>query len=106
MAAAGSEDGDYTLGSLNVSVRDGLAMLRGTSTIAGSTLTQDAALRCAVSEARISPRDAITALTLTPARALGLEHRHGLLAAGYAADAVLFDHAWHVTGVWADGARL
>ena len=103
MAAAGSVDGDYTLGDLNVAVRDGLAMLRGTSTIAGSTLTQDAALRCAVNEAGVSAKDAVAALTLTPARALGLEHRHGLLAPGFAADAVLLDHAWHVTGVWADG---
>ena len=106
MAAAGSVDGDYTLGTLNVAVRDGLAMLRGTTTIAGSTLTQDAALRCAVTEARVSAQDAVTALTLTPARALGLEHRHGLLAPGYAADAVLLDHSWHVTQVWAAGARL
>jgi len=106
MAAAGSVDGDYRLGDLNVAVRDGLAMLRGTTTIAGSTLTQDAALRCAVNEARVSAQDAVTALTLSPARALGLDHRHGLLAPGYVADAVLLDHAWHVTGVWADGVQL
>ena len=106
MAAAGSVDGDYTLGDLNVAVRDGLAMLRGTATIAGSTLTQDAALRCAVNEAGVSAKDAVAALTLTPARALGLEHRHGMLAPGFAADAVLLDHSWHVTGVWADGQLL
>lgn len=106
MAAAGSADGDYTLGDLNVAVRDGLAMLRGTSTIAGSTLTQDRALRIAVRDAHLPAREAVTALTLTPARALGLEHRHGLLAPGYAADAVVLDHGWHVTGVWADGAPI
>jgi N-acetylglucosamine-6-phosphate deacetylase len=106
MAAAGSEDGDYTLGSLNVAVRDGLAMLRGTSTIAGSTLTQDRALRIAMRDTGIAPAAAVEALTLTPARALGLDSRHGLLAAGFVADAVLLDHEWHVAEVWADGARL
>ncbi|WP_309620619.1 amidohydrolase family protein, partial [Salinibacterium sp.] len=106
MAAAGFGDGDYTLGSLTVDVRGGLAMLRGTDTIAGSTLTQDAALRTAITVAGISPADAVAALTLTPAQALGLDHRHGLLAAGFAADAVLLDSAWNVTGVWADGHRL
>jgi N-acetylglucosamine-6-phosphate deacetylase len=106
MAAAGSEDGDYTLGTLNVAVRDGLAMLRGTTTIAGSTLTQDRALRIAMRDAGIAPAAAVEALTLTPARALGLDHRHGLLAPGFAADAVLLDHEWHVAGVWADGVRL
>jgi N-acetylglucosamine-6-phosphate deacetylase len=106
MAAAGSVDGDYTLGSLNVAVRDGLAMLRGTNTIAGSTLTQDSAFRQAMRDARITPTEAIAALTRTPARALGLEHRHGMLAAGYAADAVVLDHEWRVTAVWADGRLL
>lgn len=106
MAAAGSDDGEYMLGSRQVTVRDGLATLTGTSTIAGSTLTQDAALRLAVTEARIPLVDAVAALTLTPARALGLEHRHGLLAPGFAADAVLLDHDWRVTGVWAAGGRI
>jgi N-acetylglucosamine-6-phosphate deacetylase len=106
MAAAGASDGDYRLGSLNVSVREGLALLSGTATIAGSTLTQDAALRCAIHEAGIEPRDAVAALTHVPASAIGLGHRHGLLATGYAADAVVLDHEWRVTGVWADGLKL
>jgi len=106
MAAAGSVDGDYRLGSLNVTVRDGLAVLSGTQTIAGSTLTQDAALRCAMARAHVDPADAVAALTLTPARVLGLEQRHGLLAPGFAADAVLLDHDWNVTQVWAAGRPL
>jgi len=106
MAAAGSHDGDYTLGSLTVTVHEGIARLRGTPTIAGSTLTQDVALRIAVTRSRVEPNRAVEALTLTPARALGLGHRHGLLAPGFAADAVLLDHDWRVTGVWADGRPL
>jgi N-acetylglucosamine-6-phosphate deacetylase len=106
MAAAGSHDGDYTLGSLTVTVHEGIARLRGTPTIAGSTLTQDVALRIAVTRSRVEPKRAVEALTLTPARALGLGHRHGLLAPGFAADAVLLDHDWRVTGVWADGRPL
>ena len=106
MAAAGSSDGDYQLGSLNVTVEGGRAVLRGTHTIAGSTLTQDAALRVALERVGVSPLEAVTALTLTPARVLGLEHRHGLVAPGFAADVVLLDHAWQVTDVWAAGARV
>lgn len=102
MAAAGSVDGDYRLGSLNVTVRDGLALLSGTDTIAGSTLTQDAALRCAV-RTGIDPAAAVEALTRTPARVLGLEGRHGMLAPGFAADAVVLDHDLHVTAVYAEG---
>lgn len=106
MAAAGSDDGDYRLGSLNVSVRDGLALLRGTNTLAGSTLTQDRALRCAVTQAAVSPVDAVAALTATPARALGLGDRFGRLAPGFAADAVILDDEWTVEQVWANGAAV
>ena len=106
MAAAGSTDGDYALGSLTVTVRDGLATLAGTNTIAGSTLTQDVALRIAVTQSGVSPADAVAALTTTPARVLGMSHRHGLLAPGYVADAVILDRDWRVDGVWANGERL
>jgi N-acetylglucosamine-6-phosphate deacetylase len=106
MAAAGSIDGDYQLGSRAVTVADGRATLRGTDTIAGSTLTIDRALRFAIVELGLVPAEAVAALTVTPARALQIEHRHGLLAPGYAADAVLLDHEWSVTSVWAAGKRL
>jgi len=106
MAAAGSHDGDYSLGSLTVTVHEGIARLRGTPTIAGSTLTQDQALRVAITRSGIAPSVAVEALTLTPARALNLQHRHGLLAAGFAADAVLLDHEWRVSEVWADGRKI
>jgi N-acetylglucosamine-6-phosphate deacetylase len=103
MAAAASADGDYRLGSLNVSVRDGLAVLSGTSTIAGSTLTQDAALRNAVGLCGLSKVEAVAALTAVPARALGLGSRFGLLESGYAADVVVLDEDLRVTTVWAAG---
>lgn len=106
MAAAGSSDGDYRLGSLNVTVRDGLAVLSGTTSLAGSTLTQDVALRCAIERVGLPPMDAVGALTATPARALGLGHRLGRLASGFAADAVVLDAGWQVQQVWADGIRL
>jgi len=106
MAAAAAEDGDYRLGSLNVSVRNGLAVLSGTSTIAGSTLTQDVALRLALSDVELDPAVAVAALTAVPARALGLGDRLGLLEPGYAADAVALAADGTVTHVWAEGRRL
>ena len=48
MAAAGAADGRYELGSLEVDVVDGIARLADGGAIAGSTLTQDAALRFSV----------------------------------------------------------
>jgi N-acetylglucosamine-6-phosphate deacetylase len=106
MAAAGSSDGDYRLGSLNVSVREGRAMLSGTMTIAGSTLTQDVALRCAITTMGLDPVVAVTAVTATPANALRLGDRLGRLAPGFAADVVVLDDEWQVEQVWAAGQRL
>jgi N-acetylglucosamine-6-phosphate deacetylase len=110
MAAAGAADGAYRLGSLNVAVVDGVARLVGPDSapgaIAGSTLTQDQALRNAVRRTGLSLRAAVTALTWVPARALGLDGRLGRLASGYAADAVLLDEACAVRAVWGAGRRL
>ncbi len=106
MAAAAASDGDYRLGSLNVTVKDGLAVLSGTHTIAGSTLTQDTALRIAIERAGIAPARAVEALTRIPARVLGLEAELGQLKPGYLADAVMLDHEWRVTSVWAAGRKL
>ncbi len=106
MAAAGSADGDYRLGTLNVTVRDGLAVLSGTETIAGSTLTLDAALRRAVDVVGLPWPDAVAAVTSVPARAIGYGGSLGLLEPGYAADAVALDAAGGVTAVWGAGARI
>jgi N-acetylglucosamine-6-phosphate deacetylase len=106
MAAAGSVDGHYRLGTLNVSVADGRALLSGTETIAGSTLTQDAALRWAVGASAIDPVLAVRALTATPAGVIGRDGDLGYLRAGYAADAVLLDADWTVQQVFAAGRRL
>jgi N-acetylglucosamine-6-phosphate deacetylase len=106
MSAAGSADGDYLLGELAVTVSDGVAVLAGTDTIAGSTLTQDAALRLALTGAQQSPVCAVEALTTVPAKAIGEEERIGLLAPGYVADAVAWTDDWHVSRVWAAGREL
>lgn len=106
MAAAGATDGDYRLGGLNVTVKDGLAVLSGTATIAGSTLTQDTALRNAVTLAGLDPVTAVAGLTRTPARVLGEDHRLGMLRRGYLADAVILDHEWRVRTVVAEGRVL
>ena len=97
MAAAGAPDGDYVLGALPVHVAQGIALL-GDGTIAGSTLTQDAALRTAV-DAGVPVAEAVAALTATPARVLGRRDL-GSLGVGAVADAVLLDEDLTVHRVW------
>lgn len=106
MAAAGSSDGRYRLGTLAVTVTDGVARADRGGSIAGSTLTLDAALRRAVTEVGVTLEDAVTALTETPARAIGRAHDLGRLAPGYAADAVLLGDGFEVDAVFAAGRRL
>ncbi|WP_043993946.1 N-acetylglucosamine-6-phosphate deacetylase [Leifsonia xyli] len=106
MAAAGSADGDYLLGSLAVEVRGGVARLAEGGSIAGSTLTLDDALRRAVTEVGIGVEHAVLALTETPATAIGRGDEFGRLAAGFAADAVLLDDDFRVVQVWAAGSPV
>ena len=106
MAATGSADGRYRLGSLDVDVRTGVARLSGTDTIAGSTLTLDRALRIAVGDVGLAMPDAVAALTVVPARALGLQDRFGLLRAGSAADVVALAPDLAVSRVWAAGVEV
>jgi N-acetylglucosamine-6-phosphate deacetylase len=84
MAAAGGPDGEYDLGHLPVEVRDGVARVAGTDTIAGSTLTLDRAVRNAVA-AGIPVAAAIRSATAVPADYLGLADV-GRLAVGKRAD--------------------
>ncbi|WP_186377079.1 N-acetylglucosamine-6-phosphate deacetylase [Curtobacterium pusillum] len=106
MGAAGAADGSYTLGSLAVTVTDGVAHVAGTDTIAGSTLTQDVALRNAVTLAGQSLPHAVAALTSVPAAALGLGDRLGRLAPGFAADLVAMSPSFEVQRVWGAGREL
>ncbi|MHA7285525.1 N-acetylglucosamine-6-phosphate deacetylase [Arthrobacter sp. MDT3-44] len=105
MAAAAAPDGHYVLGGLTVDVRDRVARLQGNGSLAGSTLTLDAALRNALA-AGVPAVAVIEALTLTPARVLGLSGILGRVRPGFAADLVLFDAAWNTASVLADGRWL
>lgn len=44
MAAAGQPDGEYRIGNLDVTVKDGVARLKKNGSLAGSTLTMDLAI--------------------------------------------------------------
>jgi N-acetylglucosamine-6-phosphate deacetylase len=103
MSAAGAGDGRYPLGPLTVEVTAGVAVVSGTDTIAGSTLTMDSALRNAVRNVGLSIEQAAVAASLTPARALGLADRIGTLETGKYADLVVLDEDLRVSAVMRRG---
>jgi len=105
MAAAGSVDGDYVLGGLPVEVRDGVARLAGQTTIAGSTLTLDRAVRVAVA-AGVAVEQALRSATEHPAAYLSIPDV-GRLAVGCYADLNVLSTALDVErtmrrGEWCD----
>lgn len=102
MAAAASSDGDYVLGELPVEVREGVARIAGTDTIAGSTLTLDRAVRNAVA-AGVPLARAVRSATALPADYLSLLDV-GRLAAGHRADLVVLDDALVASRVMHAGA--
>ncbi|MFJ5519636.1 N-acetylglucosamine-6-phosphate deacetylase [Streptomyces griseoluteus] len=103
MDAAGSGDGRYLLGPLEVEVRDGVARLVEGGSIAGSTLTLDRAFRRAVTVDGLPVTDVVRALSANPARLLGMADRVGSLEPGRDADLVLLDGDFALKGVMRRG---
>ena len=106
--ATGMPDGEYELGGQAVQVDDGVARLvtsdGSQGSIAGSTLTMDAAFR---RTARVTGSivGSVAAAATTPARAIGLTDR-GALAVGLRADVVALDTDLNVTTVIRAGAEV
>jgi N-acetylglucosamine-6-phosphate deacetylase len=98
IAAAGMSDGAYELGGQAVTVAGGVARLARGGSIAGSTLTMDAALRRVV-HSGVSIVAAVAMASTTPARVLGLGGRTGAIRPGLRADLVLLDDQLHVIEV-------
>ena len=104
MAAAAAPDGNYQLGGVEVSVRDGVARTLATGSIAGSTLTMPQAVRRLVAAGE-APERALDAATRKPADAVGLG-TVGRLAPGSSADVVLLDDQLQVQRVLRQGVFL
>jgi len=100
---AGMGDGRVRVGTLEVEVVDGRATLVGTTTLAGSVIALDDAVRNLVAAGFTLPM-AIAAASTNPVALLG-ETDRGRLAVGSRADIVALDDALRVTDVWLAGRR-
>lgn len=87
--AAGLGDGEYDLGGLPITVKDGVARLTGGDSLAGSTLTMINGFRYMVNQAGVSVEKASRMASANPARLLGLYEQTGSIANGKLADLVL-----------------
>jgi N-acetylglucosamine-6-phosphate deacetylase len=92
LAGLGMPPGRFELAGDEI-VSQGTAGRRLDGTLSGSLLPLDAAVGNLV-RAGIAPEDAIRAATINPARVIGLDGTMGSVAAGRAADLVVFDADW------------
>ena len=104
--AAGLPDGNYHLGVNDVVVVDGDAKLASNGTRAGSTLTQDVALKNMRRWLPYSLEEILPTLSENPAKEMGLWDRKGSLETGKDADVVLLDDNDNVIHVFARGKQV
>ena len=91
MMACGLEDGQYTLGGQDVTVKGNLATLTELGNIAGSVTNLMACMKRAVKEMRIPLESAVKCATMNPAKAIGIFDKYGSLVPGKQADVVVLD---------------
>ncbi len=90
VSATGMPDGQYRLADFEITLSGGVCRTRE-GQLAGSTLTQDQALRNVVRWSNRPLEAVLPMLTRNPARSVGLADRKGSLIAGHDADMVLLE---------------
>ena len=104
LRCAGMPDGDYELGGLPITLTEGVARLRDSTTLAGSSIHLMDGLRRAVAFG-VPLAAAVLAATAVPARVIRREKELGALGPGFAADLVVLDTDLQIQAVYIDGVR-
>jgi len=104
IAAAGTGDGRGRIGGLDIEISGARATLTGTSTLAGSLIALDDAVRNVVAAGTPLPA-AVAAATRNPLAVLGVTDR-GRIAVGQRADLVDLDAELRVRRVMRAGTWL
>jgi N-acetylglucosamine-6-phosphate deacetylase len=105
MSASGLPEGAYTLGGRSVTVAGREARLTEGGSLAGGVSTLLEQVRWCVQELGVTLLDAVTAASLTPARAVGLADV-GALSPGAHADVVVVDESLALVRVLRRGTWL
>jgi N-acetylglucosamine-6-phosphate deacetylase len=104
--AAGLPDGKYKLGVNNVIVKDGDAKLEEDGTRAGSTLTQNIALKNLLAFTGRPLEEVLPLLTENPARLIGMYDKKGSISDGKDADIVILDEWNDIFEVFVQGEKV
>ena len=87
-------------------IEDGVAKMPDRSCFAGSIATDDQLIRVMRRKVGIPLWEAVTMMTLTPAKIIGLDHRKGSITPGKDADLICFDEEIRIQGVMVAGKGL
>lgn len=105
IAAAGMPEGEYELGRLQVTVKNGECRLSD-GALAGSVLTMDRAVGFMVEKVGVPVHEAAMMASLNPARETGLDSRKGTLRVGKDADVTVLDEAFNAVATWVGGRLI
>lgn len=99
ISAAGMPDGDYDLGGMKVTCANDVAVIAGTSTLAGSTLNMERVFNRLTTVYGLNLVEATWAASTAPAKAIGLDT--GALEVGKKADFILWNNG--ISAVYKNG---
>lgn len=102
ISAAGMPDGELNLGKVSVVVQDGVAKLKGSELLAGSTLTMNRAYKFLMDNFEVSPVDAVAYFSGNPAKIYKLASV-GSIEVGKRANFVVVNTANEVVSVVFEG---
>jgi N-acetylglucosamine-6-phosphate deacetylase len=105
MPPVGSTESEFVLNGECISCKDGRCV-NAQGTLAGSCLDMASAVRNTVAQLGVTLAEAVRMAATYPAAFLGLEHSHGRIARGCAADLVVLDDSMQVRQTWIGGERV
>jgi N-acetylglucosamine-6-phosphate deacetylase len=109
MSATGMPEGEYQLGGMTITVKDGRCTLVGSNgdgVLAGSVLTLDRAVRNFRAFTSASLADTIALVTTNPAALTGVANAHGAVAHGCPADITVLATSGDVAAVYLRGRLI
>jgi N-acetylglucosamine-6-phosphate deacetylase len=101
--AAGLGDGDYVLGKLNITVEGDETRLKDGSSLAGSVLTMNKAVKNVLDWTKHSLEEVVSMASLNPARELGLHSNMGSIEKGKLANLTVFDKDFQIKQTYVYG---
>jgi N-acetylglucosamine-6-phosphate deacetylase len=105
-AVTGLGVGIHQIGSRSIEKREDRAVLEGTETLVGSTLTLDAAIRNLLTVTDCSVPEAVACVTRNPATLLGCGDTKGSIVRGADADLVTLDSSLRVVSTMIGGRTV